>query len=280
MISTALTAATSSAELPIAEYLSWSRISTFQQCPLKWHFKYQQRLPESNVAAGLVFGGAIHAAIECHYQHLLVGKPAPDISALMHAFDTSWRERLPATIRFGERETEASLRALGERILRVFQRSEFAVPQGKIVGIEEEIAADVVAGAPRLLARLDLLIESDSELRIIDFKTARSRWSEDDAQKSSTQLLLYGEAVRDVFPDIPLRLQFAVMTKTKEPTIEVHDIPSGGHETRRAVGIAQQVWKSIQASNISTRIRRRSLAPAVRSGRLAATGRHELSASV
>lgn len=250
MIATALTSAASSSELPAGEYLSWSRISTFQQCPLRWYFKYDQRLPEDSVAAGLVFGGAVHAAIECHYRYILVGKPAPEITTLMAAFQGAWNKVQPETIRFGDKENEESLCALGERILQVFQRSEIAAPPGKIVGIEEEFAAEVIPGAPRLLARLDLMIDSGSELRIVDFKTARCRWNDDDAERSGTQLLLYGEAVRDIFPDLPLRLQFAVMSKTKAPTLDVIDIPSGASESRRAIRIAERVWKNIQAGNI------------------------------
>lgn len=250
MISPKSTAETSPPVPHTGDYLSWSRISTYQQCPLKWHFKYQLGLPEPTVSAGLVFGSSVHAAIERHYQNILVGKPPPDIETLMEAFDDAWREFLPDAIHYGERETEDSLHAQGERVLRVFQTSELAAPKGKIVGIEEEIVADVIPGAPRLLARLDLLVEADAELRIVDFKTARSRWSRDHADESSTQLLLYGEAVREVFPDISHRLQFAVMTKTKEPTFDIYNIASGGSETRRALRVAEQVWKSMQAGNI------------------------------
>ena len=49
-------------ELTGRDYLSFSAISTFQQCPLRYHFKYIQGLPETTVSASLILGGAVHAA--------------------------------------------------------------------------------------------------------------------------------------------------------------------------------------------------------------------------
>jgi hypothetical protein len=55
------------------------------------------------------------------------------------------------------------------------QQSAFAQPRGKILGVEEELRGRLVAGCPDLLARIDLLVETDDALVITDFKTARSR---------------------------------------------------------------------------------------------------------
>jgi ATP-dependent exoDNAse (exonuclease V) beta subunit len=38
-----------------------------------------------------------------------------------------------------------------------------------------------------LLARIDLLIETDEELAVVDFKTARSRWSAEQAATHQSQ---------------------------------------------------------------------------------------------
>jgi hypothetical protein len=40
------------------DYLSYSQVSTYQACPLKWYFQYVAGLPPEQVAASLVFGGA------------------------------------------------------------------------------------------------------------------------------------------------------------------------------------------------------------------------------
>lgn len=56
------------------DYISYSAIKTYQDCPLKYFFRYVAGLPEETVSASLVFGSAIHRAIEHHFRELLAGK--------------------------------------------------------------------------------------------------------------------------------------------------------------------------------------------------------------
>jgi hypothetical protein len=46
------------------DYVSWSALSTFRTCPLKYKFRYVDGLPEEGVSSALVFGTGIHTAIE------------------------------------------------------------------------------------------------------------------------------------------------------------------------------------------------------------------------
>ena len=64
-------------ELTGRNYISWSSVSTFQACPLKWYFRYALGLSEKTVSSSLVFGGAIHQSIEVHYRELMMGKSCP-----------------------------------------------------------------------------------------------------------------------------------------------------------------------------------------------------------
>ena len=56
------------------DYVSWSAISTFRTCPLKYKFRYIDGLPEESVSAALIFGTGIHTAIEQHFQSI----PSPN----------------------------------------------------------------------------------------------------------------------------------------------------------------------------------------------------------
>ena len=84
------------------DYISWSAISTFQSCPLKWYFRYVAGLPEETVSSSLVFGGAIHRAAEFHYRELLAGNPAPDLDTLLAEYQEAWHERDLDAIKFGK----------------------------------------------------------------------------------------------------------------------------------------------------------------------------------
>jgi putative RecB family exonuclease len=77
------------------DYVSWSAISTFRTCPLKYKFRYIDGLPEESVSSALVFGSGIHSAVEQHFQAILSGDPKPDVHQLMFAYRSAWRERPP-----------------------------------------------------------------------------------------------------------------------------------------------------------------------------------------
>ena len=44
------------------------------------------------------------------------------------------------------------------------------------------------------------MVETDDELAVIDLKTARSRWSAEQAHDNTEQLLLYSELARHLAP--------------------------------------------------------------------------------
>jgi hypothetical protein len=65
------------------DYVSWSALSTYRNCPLKYRFRYVDRLPEEFVSAALVFGTGIHTAVEQHFQMMLAGEKPPSIDQLV-----------------------------------------------------------------------------------------------------------------------------------------------------------------------------------------------------
>ena len=66
------------------DYVSWSAISTFRTCPLKYKFRYVDGLPEESVSSALVFGTGIHSAVEQHFQAILSGEEKSDIAAQLY----------------------------------------------------------------------------------------------------------------------------------------------------------------------------------------------------
>lgn len=62
-----------------------------------------------------------------------------------------------------------------------------------------------------------MIAETDEALKIIELKTARTRWSTELAGRSGEQLLLYAALAKDLVPGKPIRLEFAVVTKTASP---------------------------------------------------------------
>jgi len=106
------------------DYISWSAISTFRTCPLKYKFRYIDGLPEESVSSALVFGTGIHTAVEQHYQAILSGDPKPDVDALLFSYRSSWLPHDPDAILFGGEERRVVPVDLLEKRAACFYRRE------------------------------------------------------------------------------------------------------------------------------------------------------------
>ena len=229
------------------DYLSWSAITTFQKCPLKYAFRYIEDAPEEFGSVNLLFGKAVHASLEHHFQARLDGNPVPSLEKLLAAYDVEWQGVDPAWVHWGK-ESVDSLRDMASRMLTAFQASPAAHPVGRVLALEEEVRAPLIAGTPDLLGRIDLALETYDSLNIVDFKTSRSRWSAEQVAESSGQLLLYSQLAGDLASK-PVQLSFVVLTKTKTPDVSVHDVPFDDRLLERTLNIIEHVWKSITAGN-------------------------------
>ena len=231
------------------DYLSYSAVRTFQSCPLKYRFRYVDGLPEACTSSSLVFGSAIHAAIEAYFQARLVDDPLPDLDVLMASYRQYWQANQTVPIQFGATDSPESCEQLAQRMLARFLASDLAQPEGRIIGIEEELRGELVPGVPDLLGRVDLILETDDHVVIQDFKTARSAWSPDQAEESAEQLLLYGDLVQRLVPGKDLKLRFAIITKAKEPKVQVLDAAFDGERLDRTKQVFKTVWSAIKAGH-------------------------------
>jgi putative RecB family exonuclease len=233
------------------DYISHSAISTYQQCPLRYRFKYVDALPETFVSSNLIFGGAIHSALEFHFTELLCGNEPPTQDLLLDVFQEAWQGRSTEhqDIRFGKGEDHTSLSALADRMLTAFRENPASASDDTVIGIEEELRGELIPGVPDLLARIDLLTTTSDAMVITDFKTSRSRWSQNQAENSSSQLLLYSELARRLLPDREVRLRFLVLTKTKTPTVEAFNVDVSAHRAHRIVKAVEHTWRAIEAGH-------------------------------
>lgn len=233
----------------VRDYVSFSALSLYQRCSLRYFFRYIEQLPEETTSASLVFGRAIHRAIEFHFRELLAGNDSPDLDVLLAEFNEGWDESPADQISFPKTDTRDSLAHLADRVLAAFRASDISKPRGHILGIEEELRGRVIDGAPELLARLDLLDECDGTLTITDFKTSKSAWTSDQTSEAGEQLRLYATLAGQRFPGLPIRLAFVVFTKGKKVAIGRYEVAMDAARVTRTKRIAQRVWRAISAGN-------------------------------
>ena len=104
---------------------------------------------------------------------------------------------------------------------------------------------------PDLLAKVDLVTHTDGALHVIDWKTSRSRWSEQKAQENGEQLVLYGATVSamSVSLNLPVKLHFAIVTRAKKPQVQLIPVPGDSGRLEQLKENIGQVWQAIQSGN-------------------------------
>jgi putative RecB family exonuclease len=234
---------------PATRHISFSSISTYMNCPLKYFFRYIAGLPEETIASSLLFGTSAHAAFQFHFEQLLATGKAPPLDVLLEVFWDAWHEHDHQEILFGKGENESTIGSLADRVLRAFQRSAIAEPRGKIIAVEEELRGMLMPGLPELHARLDLVVEHDEAVEITDLKTTRAAWNDDQVMRSGDQLLLYAELAKHLTGGKPLRLSFAVLTKTKVPDVLIHPVTHDPQQVERTKRVVEKVWRAIEGGH-------------------------------
>ena len=117
------------------------------------------------------------------------------------------------------------------------------------MGVEEEIRGTLVEGVPDLYGRIDLVTEDDDRLVLTDFKTSRGKWSTEQAEDASEQLLLYSKLAGELAPGKKLVSRFLVLTKTKEPVVEEHLGEVRPDRVARTLASVERVWRAIASEN-------------------------------
>ena len=88
-------------------YLSWSAVSTFMQCPLKFKFRYLESLPEATLSSSLLFGSGIHQALEEFFRAELAGGPKPTLEKLVYIYRSTWLPADPEAVSLAGSDTSA-----------------------------------------------------------------------------------------------------------------------------------------------------------------------------
>src|SRR5262249_18467586 len=80
-------------------------------------------------------------------------------------------------------------------------------------------------------------------------KPARSQWSQEHVEESANQLLIYSELAKPLAEGKPVKLSFAVLTKTKVPDMSLHQVEADPRHVTRTKRIVERIWHAIQAGH-------------------------------
>lgn len=235
------------------DYHSYSSVHTFTDvCPLQYRFRYVERRPRESVAAAVVFGSAMNAALVAIDEDLVKGRP-PELGRAAEIL----RARLEEAYSEGEvpvvstrGETLEGLYEKGRGLLGCYleglsaEEAPVELPRRFTVPLLE--AGGKALPRP-LLGELDRWVRtSDGRLGIGDWKTASSRWTADRLRKDdqATAYLWAGEWILGRRPDF---FRYEVLLKTSRPAVERHEVERTERDRRRFLKKVVEVDKALKS---------------------------------
>jgi putative RecB family exonuclease len=222
-------------------YLSYSQISTYMACPLKYKFHYMDAVEPEFTPVSLAFGAAIHEAVAAYYQNRLEGDELMP-SQMMDVYRNDWRKQ--ENIRFFNGDNESSLQAKAGLLFKVFHSS--VDPTSTILGVEERFDMPM-DNMPSFLGFIDL-IEQDSagNITIVDLKTASKKPTDTNVHQN-LQLTAYSLGARALgFNGPETKCRLDVLTKTKVPELLTYETVRTEADRKRFVSLVKGVWRGIE----------------------------------
>jgi putative RecB family exonuclease len=225
--------------------ISVSQINLYRTCSLKYRFQYIDQLPRLVRAGGLVFGSAIHKALEWLNKTRKAGEQ-PTLEALLRVFEADWHAQcLDGEILFADHASADQLRMKGKELLSAY----YHAPAKPVYDAELFFQVPLVNPATGEVLDVPLrgvidLIEADDSL--VEFKTSQKRWAVTDLP-DNIQLTAYSYAYELLFGRRPKELRLVNLVRTKAPVIETHITGRDANDYERLFFLGKEVRRGIQA---------------------------------
>lgn len=180
---------------------SHSRLTTFEQCPLKFKFKYIDKIiPKTEKSIELHLGSSIHNALEWLYTEVKQGK-IPTIEGLIIYYSKTWEKYYKPEILIVKKNlTPEDYFNKGVEFLVVyylkhkpFDDNTLEVEKKIIIELDEQGEYKIQGFIDRLSYNLQT-----EEYEIHDYKTANTLPSQEKVDKDR-QLALYSIAIKELF---------------------------------------------------------------------------------
>jgi len=179
---------------------SFSRVKCFQQCPLRYRFRYIEGRKEAFRSIESFLGSTVHDVLEWLYTQRDDGSE-PVETAILEEFSRRWtegRDRTIAVIRVSDDDEE--YHRLGREMLSRFFNTTFTRDQSRTVSLEQRLSKDLSAEV-KFTGFADRVGRTDKgRLFVIDYKTSKS---EGDGSEFSEglQAPLYAACILDHHDD-------------------------------------------------------------------------------
>lgn len=232
----------------VRPHWSYSSISQFLSCSLRFYFQRVIRLPQKSVGSSLVLGSAVHAALAEYHRTVQEDEPT-DTTKLHQIITESWnRKQNENRISYRDGENQNDLIAQGISLIEMYLK---APPPQNIVAIEQEILAPIRNSRGEyletpLVAIADLITEGNEELTVGEYKTSGRAYSEMEVE-TSLQPTCYVSAVLEKLGH-HATVEYTVLVKTKTPKVQRLTTIRTDEDLGRLGDIVEAIERAIAAN--------------------------------
>jgi len=233
------------------DHLSFTQISTYMSCPLKYSFQYIEKIAWPFKPEGLVFGTGIHQSLEHFYLGQMETRDVP-VDELVAIFDASWeKEEAENTIRYKNGNTAEKLHDIAGKMLSIFKKK---VAPGEILAVEKPFSIDLVdpdtqisLGIP-LVGRIDLIERiKNGKIAVVDQKTACRAYTKDKVEHD-LQLTAYSYVMNREGHDVDdITLRFDVLMKNGAFNLISYETLRTSKDHSRFIKIIKSVISGIES---------------------------------
>jgi len=158
---------------------SHSRLSSFENCPLQYRYRYIDRIRTGFESIEAFMGKRVHEVLEHVYEDLPRARAA-GLAGALEVYERKWRENLTPAVRVIRPDLDVEYyHAIGARCVSGYWEKHFpfAVEPGQIIGVE---------------LKVDLSLDPGGKFRMMGFldRAAVSRLAEGMGRNSYADYLL------------------------------------------------------------------------------------------
>ncbi|PIU49854.1 MAG: hypothetical protein COS92_04250 [Desulfobacterales bacterium CG07_land_8_20_14_0_80_52_14] len=237
-------------------HISQNQVTTYLNCSLRYQFQYIFNRPRERISISLLFGSAVHGAIEMYLKALKNHTRIEPLKELRQRFEDLLSLELDETqipiIYKKDLPDKMGAIEMGRSLLKVFHESIDVKPH-QILGVELPLMSTLYTedGNPtefKLFGVLDLVLKEEAgDIVVVDFKTASKSMAQstadDDFQMSVYSYLLASN--KFVFPTAPVKCRFTLLRKLKAPRLEYVETLRTAWHRKRFAKVANSVLAAI-----------------------------------
>ncbi|UCH42163.1 MAG: PD-(D/E)XK nuclease family protein [Dehalococcoidales bacterium] len=182
---------------------SHSQLSTYQECPLKYRFRYRDKIRRFTEGVESFLGTMVHETLKKCYDNVRFGRVST-LDNLLAQYDRLWRKEWHDSIIITREELTADdYQALGKRFIETYYQRYAPFDSDLTIGTEMRLNFALDDGGKyKLTGIIDRLSRTkDGVYQVHDYKTSAHLPGQEDVD-NDRQLGLYHLGVKKKWPDI------------------------------------------------------------------------------